>query len=115
LNLARWLKASLVALLVLAAAGARADEVPARLEHVRLQLKWRHQFQFAGYYVALEKGYYRDAGLDVTIVPAQPGIDPIDKVLSKRPSSASPPRSWCCVTLGAIPWSCSASSSSIRP
>ena len=82
LNLARWLKASLVALLVLAAAGARADEVPARLEHVRLQLKWRHQFQFAGYYVALEKGYYRDAGLDVTIVPAQPGIDPIDKVLS---------------------------------
>ena len=25
------------------------------------QLKWRHQFQFAGFYAALEKGYYRDA------------------------------------------------------
>ena len=31
------------------------------LEKVSLQLKWLHQFQFAGYYVALEKGYYRDA------------------------------------------------------
>ena len=32
---------------------------------VRLQLKWYHQFQFAGFYAALEKGFYRDAGLDV--------------------------------------------------
>jgi ABC-type nitrate/sulfonate/bicarbonate transport system substrate-binding protein len=37
------------------------------LEKVSLQLKWLHQFQFAGYYVALEKGFYRDAGLDVEI------------------------------------------------
>ncbi|MCE9580464.1 MAG: ABC transporter substrate-binding protein, partial [Deltaproteobacteria bacterium] len=34
-------------------------------EHVVLQLKWRHQFQFAGYYAAQLQGYYRDAGLDV--------------------------------------------------
>lgn len=27
-------------------------------EKVRLQLRWLHQFQFAGYYMALEKGYY---------------------------------------------------------
>jgi hypothetical protein len=26
-------------------------------EHLRLQLKWTHQFQFAGYYAALEQGY----------------------------------------------------------
>src|SRR5262245_50887028 len=39
------------------------------LEKVSLQLKWLHQFQFAGYYVALEKGFYRDAGLDVEIRP----------------------------------------------
>ena len=32
-----------------------------------LQLKWKHQFQFAGYYVARERGYYHAAGLDVTI------------------------------------------------
>jgi diguanylate cyclase (GGDEF)-like protein len=36
-------------------------------EKVVLQLKWLHQFQFAGYYTALEKGYYKDAGLDVEI------------------------------------------------
>ncbi|MBE0648068.1 MAG: hypothetical protein IH596_09810, partial [Bacteroidales bacterium] len=29
---------------------------------VKLQLKWKHQFQFAGYYAAIEQGYYRDEG-----------------------------------------------------
>ena len=45
------------------------------LEKVSLQLKWLHQFQFAGYYVALEKGFYRDAGLDVEIRQGGPFID----------------------------------------
>src|SRR5262245_39907080 len=48
---------------------------------VRLQLKWRHQFQFAGFYTALEKGYYREAGLAVAIIPATPGVDPVEVVL----------------------------------
>ena len=39
----------------------------AALDTVTLQLKHRHQFQFAGYYAALEKGFYREAGLDVVI------------------------------------------------
>lgn len=40
--------------------------VPVRAhERVVLQLKWLHAYQFAGYYVAGEKGYYRAAGLDV--------------------------------------------------
>src|SRR5436190_2086334 len=38
------------------------------LDAVTLQLKWRHQFQFAGYYAAVEKGFYRDAGLEVGIL-----------------------------------------------
>ena len=37
------------------------------LENVTLQLKWMHQFQFAGYYAAVEKGFYADEGLSVTI------------------------------------------------
>lgn len=37
----------------------------AQAEPVRLQLKWKHQFQFAGFYMAKEKGFYRDAGFDV--------------------------------------------------
>ncbi|WP_310599165.1 EAL domain-containing protein [Desulfobulbus sp.] len=45
------------------------------LEVVRLQLKWRHQFQFAGYYAALEKGYFRDAGLQVELLEGRPELD----------------------------------------
>ena len=36
---------------------------------ISIQLKWLPQAQFMGYYVALEKGYYKDAGLNVTVVP----------------------------------------------
>jgi diguanylate cyclase (GGDEF)-like protein len=41
----------------------------------------RHQFQFAGFYTALEKGYYREAGFAVTIIPGTPGTDPVETVL----------------------------------
>ncbi|MDQ8195498.1 ABC transporter substrate-binding protein [Coraliomargarita sp. SDUM461004] len=41
------------------------------METITLQLKWSHQFQFAGYYAAIEKGYYSEAGLDVHVVEAQ--------------------------------------------
>ena len=51
---------------------------------VVLQLKWSHGFQFAGYYAALEKGYYRDAGLDVHIREASPGLDVVEQVLSEK-------------------------------
>lgn len=46
-----------------------------------LQLKWKHRLQFAGYYAALAKGYYREAGLDVKIVEAQPDQDVIETLL----------------------------------
>ncbi|MDR3580217.1 MAG: ABC transporter substrate-binding protein [Oryzomonas sp.] len=52
------------------------------LTPVILQLKWKHQFQFAGYYAAIEKGYYRDAGLMVTLREAVQGADPTEAVLS---------------------------------
>jgi class 3 adenylate cyclase/ABC-type nitrate/sulfonate/bicarbonate transport system substrate-binding protein len=45
------------------------------LDNVSLQLKWKHQFQFAGYYAALEKGFYREHGLDVRIREGGPGVD----------------------------------------
>ena len=38
------------------------------LEKVTLQLQWKHQFEFAGFYAAKEKGFFQDAGLDVTFV-----------------------------------------------
>src|SRR5210317_763997 len=52
-----------------ATAATAADEV-------RLQLQWVTQAQFAGYYVALENGYYEEEGLNVTILPGGPDIAP---------------------------------------
>lgn len=53
---------------------------------VVLQLKWWHQFQFAGYYAALTQGYYAKEGLDVKILPGDAGHSSIDEVLSGRAS-----------------------------
>src|SRR6202051_1607219 len=54
------------------------------LDQVSLQLKWKHQFQFAGYYAALEQGFYRNAGLDVTIREGGPDIDSTEAVASGK-------------------------------
>lgn len=51
---------------------------------VSLQLLWKHQFQFAGYYVAREKGFYREAGLDVEIREFDNGIDLVGDVLNGK-------------------------------
>jgi NitT/TauT family transport system substrate-binding protein len=56
--------------LVLASGTARAQD------KMVLQLKWVTQAQFAGYYVAKDKGFYRQAGLDVTVKPGGPDINP---------------------------------------
>ncbi|MBB1074765.1 diguanylate cyclase [Rhodoferax sp. 4810] len=52
------------------------------LAPVTLQLRWLHQFQFAGYYAALHQGYYREAGLEVTLKEGGPGADPLAAVLA---------------------------------
>jgi class 3 adenylate cyclase/ABC-type nitrate/sulfonate/bicarbonate transport system substrate-binding protein len=57
-----------------------ASHPAAALDPVSMQLKWKHQFQFAGYYAALEQGFYRAAGLDVTIREGGPGIDVAETV-----------------------------------
>lgn len=51
---------------------------------VSLQLQWVTQAQFAGYYVALDKGWYAEEGLDVTIVPGGPDIVPVERVAEGR-------------------------------
>lgn len=52
------------------------------LEEVVLQLRWLKQFQFAGYYTALDKGFYNEAGFDVTIVEGGVGIDTVGEVVN---------------------------------
>jgi PAS domain S-box-containing protein len=52
-----------------------------RFDSVKLQLKWRHQFQFAGYYAAIQQGYYRDEGLEVELIEPGVGEDSLDVLL----------------------------------
>jgi NitT/TauT family transport system substrate-binding protein len=64
----------LIAMLGLGAALAGAPAMAA--DEVTLQLKWVAQAQFAGYFVAKEKGFYEEENLDVTIKPGGPDIAP---------------------------------------
>ena len=50
-------------------------------ETVRIQLKWYHQFQFAGYYAAIEQGYFADEGLHVELIERDPTVNNILQVL----------------------------------
>src|SRR5450830_967707 len=66
--------------LALAAAGFAAQAA----DKVTVQLKWVPQAQFAGYYMAAAKGFYKDAGLDVTIKPGGPDIAPTQVIAGKQ-------------------------------
>jgi PAS domain S-box-containing protein len=56
----------------------------AESENIILQLAWKHQFQFAGYYAALHKGYYKKVGLDVTIIEGGEGRFAREELLEGR-------------------------------
>lgn len=51
------------------------------LDKVSIQLKWHHQFQFAGYYAALEKGLYKAEGLDVTLKDRDISKNNVEQIL----------------------------------
>ncbi|WP_207478889.1 ABC transporter substrate-binding protein [Arenibaculum pallidiluteum] len=66
-------KLAVIAALAAGLTGAGAAQAQDKLT---LQLKWVTQAQFMGYYVAQAKGFYKEAGLDVTIKPGGPDINP---------------------------------------
>jgi NitT/TauT family transport system substrate-binding protein len=69
---------------VLAVCGVTASGAASAADKVTVQLKWLPQAQFAGYYVAQAKGYYKDAGLDVTIKPGGPDISPVQVIAGNQ-------------------------------
>ena len=69
-------------LLALAMAAAGFGAMAA--DKVTVQLKWVPQAQFAGYYMAAAKGFYKEAGLDVTIKPGGPDIAPTQVIAGKQ-------------------------------
>ena len=62
--------------LILAASLGMVSTMTLAGDKVTLQLKWVTQAQFAGYFVAKDKGFYKDEGLDVTIKPGGPDVAP---------------------------------------
>ncbi|WP_051328043.1 ABC transporter substrate-binding protein [Desulfatirhabdium butyrativorans] len=57
---------------------------PPPLEKLSFLPQWRPQAQFAGYYVALEKGLYRRAGIDLEIIPGGPDRSATDYLIHHR-------------------------------
>jgi len=53
------------------------------LQSVSIQLEWKHQFEFSGFYAALEQGYYKDVNLDVEIKEYASSIDVVSDVLNR--------------------------------
>lgn len=56
----------------------------AKLEKVSVQFDWKHQFEYAGYIAAKEKGYYKEAQLDVELREYREGTDVVSDVLSGK-------------------------------
>jgi NitT/TauT family transport system substrate-binding protein len=78
LTIARLGLASALALATMTSRAANAAD------HLTLQLLWVTQAQFAGYYVAKDKGFYQDVGLDVTIKPGGPDTNNHDVVAAGK-------------------------------
>ena len=82
LHRAAWTAALAACVLAMAACGGSDNSSSStstaaggakQLTKVKLQLQWFTQAQFAGYFAALDQGYFRDQGLDVQILEG--GVD----------------------------------------
>jgi len=71
-----------VAALVIAAACSNGSSSPsaAALTPVKFQLQWVAQAQFAGYYAAVDQGFYKAVGLDVSLLAGGPQVDNLQVV-----------------------------------
>jgi NitT/TauT family transport system substrate-binding protein len=69
---------------VMAVCGVAASTGAMAADKVTVQLKWVPQAQFAGYYMAAAKGYYKAEGLDVVIKPGGPDISPVQVIAGNQ-------------------------------
>ncbi|MDX9744528.1 MAG: ABC transporter substrate-binding protein, partial [Arcobacteraceae bacterium] len=54
------------------------------LKRVSLQLEWKHQFEFAGFYMAKEKGFYKDIGAEVELKEFHNDTNIVDDVVKGK-------------------------------
>ena len=83
------MKKTIIAAAIAVGLGGTSAIADGHANSVSLQLQWVTQAQFAGYYVALDKGFYEAEGLDVTIFCLlYTSPSPRDRTRSRMPSSA---------------------------
>lgn len=73
---------TLLILITLLSFPLSANPAEKPLDQISLMLKWKHQFQSAGYYAAIEKGFYQEAGLEVTLIEPSVNSDPVMEVVN---------------------------------
>jgi len=75
-----------ITILILAVVFTGCSEKPAGKpeDKVTLQLKWSHQAQFAGFYVAKDKGYYKDAGIDMAFLEGGADVNSTESLLTGK-------------------------------
>ena len=71
-----------LAIFILLFLGITANAEHKNLQSVSVQLEWKHQFEFAGFYAALEQGYYKEVGLNVEIKEYDSNVDVVRDVLN---------------------------------
>ena len=54
------------------------------LKDISLQFQWKHQFQFAGYYIAKEKGFYKESGFNVDLKEFEFGMNVPNEISNKK-------------------------------
>ncbi len=79
-KLDRWVVIALLLSGLLTACGSSQKA----LEQVKVQLSWTHSAEFAGFYVADQKGYYEQEGIAISLVPGGPEVDSVQEVNAGR-------------------------------
>lgn len=70
------------AYLTAAVCSLSSKEIAASPQTINVGLRWVHQFQFAGYYAAIDQGYYAEKGLHINLVEGSPTLNVTEEVLS---------------------------------
>lgn len=78
----RWF--SVLVLLAVLISGCGGGKASAPKDKVTMQFAWLHTTEYAGFYLAVEKGYYADENLDVKLVAGGYGIDSVKEVTENR-------------------------------
>ena len=76
----KWAQLLLLLFMVVFLTACQPSEIQMPPDELTVQLKWVHQAQFAGFYLAQEKGYYAEENLAVTLVEGGPEINVLDQV-----------------------------------